>query len=130
MSRDPMDLELATNAVLADSRDTAEMLQLLARQLSGVLGPRVEIRTEGGRFRKSDRVRSLVVRMGAEEFVATVERGGVETTIGHDSAGIRIRTEKVAAGDWLARLLGALRVEAETNQAARAAIEGLVLGSD
>jgi hypothetical protein len=68
------------------------------------------------------------VRIGDEEFLAEVNRGLVSTSVGHDSGGIRIRTERVATDEWLNRLLQALQREAESNQASRMAIENLVMG--
>lgn len=126
---DPMDLELATTAILADAHDTRQLLKLLARQLAGALGERVTVEREG-RFKKTDEIKSLTVAVGTEDFIATSDKRGVETAIAHSSAGIRIRTEKVAPGAWLRRLLDELSKEAETNQAARLAIEGLVMGNE
>ncbi|MDE3202828.1 MAG: hypothetical protein KGQ66_01240 [Acidobacteriota bacterium] len=128
MSGDPMDLELATTALLADTHDLRNLLKMLARQLSGALGDRVRVEREGGRFRRSEEVRSLKVRIGGDEFAAEVRDAAVETTVGHESGGIRIRTEKVPADAWLARLLAELRKEAESNQAARLAMENLLMG--
>lgn len=128
MSGDPLDLELATTALLADSHDMRNLLKLLARQLAGALGERVEVRRDGGLLRRSEEVRSLSVRIGDDEFVAEVAKGQVATSISHESGGIRIRTEKVAADQWLTRLLRQLQGEAETNQASRMAIENLVMG--
>lgn len=125
-----MDLELATSAILADAHDTKELLRLLARQLAGTLGERVKVERAGGRLRRSEEVKTLSVAVGSEEFLANVERGGVETSIAHSSGGIRIRSDKVTADLWLARLLEELRKEAATNQAARMAIEGLVMGNE
>jgi hypothetical protein len=130
MSGDPMDLELASTAILADAHDTRELLKLLARQLAGTLGERVRVQREGGLLHRSDEVKNLVVTIDNEEFTATADRARVETSICHSSGGIRIRSEKVAADVWLTRLLEALRKEATTNQSARMAIEGLVMGSE
>ncbi len=128
MSGDPMDLELATTALLADTHDLRNLLEMLARQLSGALGDRVRVERAGGRFRRSEEVRSLKVRIGGDEFAAEVRGAAVETTVGHESGGIRIRTEKVPADAWLARLLAELRKEAEGSQAARRAMENLLMG--
>lgn len=128
MSGDPLDLELATTALLADTRDLRNLLKLLARQLAGALGDRVEVQREGGLLRRSDEVRSLRVRIGDDQFVAEAAKQQVATTIGHDSGGIRIRTERVTPDQWLSRLLQELQKEAEVNQAARMAIESLVMG--
>ncbi len=123
-----MDLELATTALLADNHDVRTLLKLLARQLAGALGPRVVVEREGGLLKRSEEVKALRVSIGGDEFVAEVTKGQVSTSIGHDSGGIRIRTEKVATDEWLARLLAELQKEAATNQAARLAIENLVMG--
>lgn len=128
MTGDPLDLQLATTALLADSHDVRALLKLLARQLAGALGERVDVQREGGLLRRSDEVRTLKVRIGTDQFVAEVAKGQVATSIGHDSGGIRIRTEKLPADQWLSRLLQELQKEAQTNQASRMAIESLVMG--
>lgn len=128
MSGDPLDLELATTALLADSHDVRNLLKLLARQLAGTLGDRVEVRREGGFLRKSEEVRSLKVHIGDDDFTAQVERGQVTTAVAHYSGGICIRTERVDTDQWLSRLLQELQKEAASNQASRMAIEGLVMG--
>ena len=128
MSGDPLDLELATTAILADNHDVRLLLKMLAGQLASTLGPRVEIEREGGVFKKSDEVKALKVTIGSDEFAAEVRKGVVGTTIGHQSGGIRIRTETVTTEKWLSRLLAALQLEAEGNQESRMAIERIVFG--
>jgi hypothetical protein len=128
MSGDPLDLELATNALLADNHDLRYLLKLLARQLAGSLGERVTVEREGGVFRKSDEVKSLVVRMGGDEYQADTAKHQVSTAIRHYSGGICIRTEKVPTSEWLTRLLQELQKEAASNEAARRAIESIVMG--
>ena len=127
---DPMDLELATTAILADAHDTKELLKLLARQLAGNLGERVTVERAGGLLKRSDEVKHLKVTIGPEEFEASADKSSVETSIAHTSGGIRIRSERCTADVWLNRLLEELRKEAATNQAARMAIEGLVMGNE
>lgn len=124
MSGEPFDLELATAALLSDTHDVQFLLQMLARQLTGSLGDRVKVERDGGLFRRrNESVRSLRVAIGDDEYLAT-EKG---CAIGHDSGGIRIRTENVAMEAWLSRLLGALQEEAGHNQSARLALENLLL---
>ncbi|HET9078333.1 MAG TPA: hypothetical protein VFN68_15465 [Acidimicrobiales bacterium] len=124
MSGDPFDLELATAALLSDSHDVQFLLQLLARQLTGALGDRVTVERDGGLFRRrTTAVRSLRVTVGDDEYLATEQ----VCSVGHDSGGIRIRTEKVSMDEWLSRLLRALQEEATHNQAARMALENLLL---
>ena len=54
--------------------------------------------------------------------------GTVTCMVGHSSGGIRIRREQVDMDQWLRRLLGALQTEAVHSQAARLALENMVIG--
>ncbi len=124
MSGDAFDLELATSALLADTSDVQFLLQMLARQLTGALAGRVTVERDSGLIRRrSERVRSLKVAIGDDEYIASEQT----CQIGHGSGGIRIRTEKVSMSDWLGRLLQALQSEAGSNQSARLALENLLL---
>lgn len=128
MGEDSLDLELATSAVLADNSDTRLLLRMLTNQLSSSLGDRVRVEREGTFFKKSDTVRSLRVTLGAKEYAAEYKAGVVEASIGHNSGGIRIRTDRVGMEEWVRRLLGDLQEEATTNMSSKAALENIVLG--
>ncbi len=82
----------------------------------------------GGRFRKSDDIRSLRITLGDDQFDAEVDGSTLRCTVGHSSGGIRIRSEKVGADEWLARLLAVLKAEAAHSQAVRQALESMVIG--
>ena len=66
--------------------------------------------------------------MGDDQFDAEVDGGTLRCTIGHSSGGIRIRSEKVDMDEWLRRLLTELQAEAANSQAARLALENMVIG--
>lgn len=124
MSGDSFDLELATAALLSDTHDVQFLLQMMARQLGGSLGERVKVERDGGLFkRRSTTVRSVSLAVGDDFYTASESA----CSIGHDSGGIRIRTEKVPMQEWLERLLRALQAEAGHNQSARLALENLLL---
>ena len=124
MSGDAFDLELATAALLSDTHDVRFLLQMLARQLSGSLGDRVRVERRGGLLkRRNGEVESVSLSVGDDVYTASE----AECSIGHDSGGIRIRTERVGMEEWLSRLLGALQVEAGHNQSARMALENLLM---
>ncbi len=124
MSGDAFDLELATAALLSDTHDVRFLLQMLARQLSGSLGDRVTVERRGGLLkRRNGEVESVSLSVGDDVYTASE----AECSIGHDSGGIRIRTERVRMEEWLSRLLGALQVEAGHNQSARMALENLLM---
>src|SRR5579875_323998 len=90
---DRLDLDLATTALLARDEDQPMLLKMLADQLVVSLGERVSVEREGGLFKKSDKVRTIEVAMGADTYRAEVAKGRVQASVGHMSGGIRIRSE-------------------------------------
>ena len=125
---DSFDLELAAAQLRADSSDVGILLKVLVDQLSDALGPRLQVQRAGGRFRKSDEIRSLRIAMEDDQFEAEVDGPTLRCTIGHSSGGIRIRSEKVDMDTWLSRLLAVLQAEADHSQAVRLALENIVIG--
>jgi hypothetical protein len=128
VSGDSLDLELATTAVMADNSDVRMLLKMLARQLVATLGDRVRVQYEGGLFKKSDEIKSMRVTLGPHEYAADYKAGVVEPSIGHNSGGIRIRTDRVGMEEWVRRLLTDLQAEAATKMDSKAALESIVLG--
>ncbi len=128
MADDPFDIDLLASSLEADYSDVRILLRVLAERLSGALGDRLRVERDGGRFRKSSEVRRLSVVLGDDELTASLEDGRLDTSISHRSAGIRIRSERVALADWLRRLLESLREEASYSQATRQALESIVIG--
>jgi hypothetical protein len=128
VSDDAFDMEMATAALLGDNKDVRVLLKLLVKQLSGTLGERLTVERQGGLLRKSEEIKSLRISVGDQDFEAQVSGADVETTVGHSSGGIRIRSERVGMDDWLHRLLAALQAEASHSQAARLALENIVIG--
>ena len=122
------DLELAAASLRADGSDVGILVKVLADQLGDALGPRLEVQRAGGRFRKSDKVRSIRITMAGDQFDAEVDGPTLRCTIGHSSGGIRIRSEKVDVDEWLNRLLTVLKAEAANSQAVRQALESMVIG--
>ena len=127
---DSFDLELAAAQLRAESADVHILLKVLVDQLSEALGPRLQVERAGGRFRKSDEVKSLRISMEDDQFDAQVDGAVLRCTIGHSSGGIRIRSEKVDMDTWLARLLAVLRAEADHSLAVRQALEHIVIGGN
>ena len=125
---DSFDLELAAASLRADGSDVGILVKVLADQLGDALGSRLVVQRAGGRLRKSDKVRSIRITMGGDQFDAEVDGAALQCTIGHSSGGIRIRSEKVGVDEWLARLLAALQAEAANSQAVRLALESMVIG--
>lgn len=128
MEDDSLDLDMLASSLETDYSDVQILLRVLAERLSGALGDRLKVERDGGRFRKSSKVRQLSVTLGDDELMAAVVQGHLECTFAHRSGGIRIRSEKLVLSDWLRRLLESLRAEAAYSQATRQALESIVIG--
>jgi hypothetical protein len=123
-----MDLELAAASLRADGSDVRILVKVLVDQLADALGSRLEVKRAGGRFRKSEEIRSIRIAAGDDQFDAGVDGTMLRCTVGHSSGGIRIRSEQVGVDEWLARLLATLKTEAAHSQAVRQALESMVIG--
>ena len=123
------DLDLLAASLRSDTGDVAVLLRALVSRLSDALGPRLEVERAGGRFRKSDEIRRVTIRLGDDQLDAVVDRGALDCTVSRTSGGIRIRSTRVGFADWVRRLLSALKSEAATSQATRSALESLVIGN-
>jgi hypothetical protein len=123
-----LDLDLLASSLHADDGDVRVLLRVLVTRLSGALGERLAVE-RAGRFRRSEEIRQVSIRLGDDQFDATVDRGSLECTVSRSSGGIRIRSSRVGIDEWLLRLLGALRAEARTTEATRVALESLVIGN-
>ena len=123
-----LELDMAAAALRANSTDGPMMLKVLVGQLGDVLGGRLVVERAGGRFRRSDEIRSVRVSMGDDELRAEVDGPTVRCTVGHSSGGIRIRSAPVTLEEWLKRLLQGLQTEAAHSESARQALERIVIG--
>ncbi len=123
-----LDLDLLASSLHADDGDVRVLLRVLVTRLSGALGERLAVE-RAGRFRKSEDIRQVSILLGDDQFDATVDRGSLECTVSRSSGGIRIRSSRVGTDEWLRRLLGALRSEAQTTESTRVALESLVIGN-
>jgi hypothetical protein len=125
---DAFDLSMAISSLQSNSTDSRMMLKLLVAQLAEVLGGRISVERSGGRFRKSDEIKSVQVVLGDDTLRADVDGATVRCSIGHASGGIRIRSEQVGMDAWLTRLLTILHNEASHSEQTRLALENIVIG--
>ncbi|MHB1927967.1 MAG: hypothetical protein ACYDEN_04625 [Acidimicrobiales bacterium] len=126
---DQPDMAVAVAAVLANNSDVKMLLRVLGTTLQDSLGSRVEVRHPGGMLhRKSEEVEAIVVHLAQDDYEANLEGHAVRCVVGRSSGGIRIRNEQLPVEEWLRRLLEALQQEAAGNQAARQALENIVVG--
>jgi hypothetical protein len=125
---DSYDFTLAAATLRSNSSDVHILLKALCDELTDTLGERLKIQRGPGRFRRSEAISSVQITMANDSFDAVVEGSSLRCTIGHVSGGIRIRNETVDMGAWIVRLLQALQAEATHSDAARRALENIVIG--
>ncbi len=130
LTDDSFDLNLAAATLRSNSADVHILLKALSSALSPTLGERLQTEHAGGRFHKSDAVVRLLITMGNESFESAIEGTELHCRISHSSGGIRIRSESVGVDEWIARLLGALQLEAAHSESARQALEHIVIGGN
>ncbi len=124
------DLDLAVASLASNSTDVRIMMKLLVAELASSLGGRLTVERRGGLLRRSEEIQTVQVNLGNDVLRAEVDGDSVRCTIGHSSAGIRIRSEQVDMAVWLKRLLGALEAEAAQSEATRQALEKIMIGGD
>lgn len=110
--------------------DIDRFLQVLAHKLSAALpAGAVTVKRAGRPWQPEPRpVARLEVNLPAGRWVGEKSGGGVQWEVAKVVRGITLKRETVSIRIWLARLLAALREAAEANEAARRALEQLLLG--
>ena len=122
------DLDVAIASLIANSDDVRVLLKVMVKQLGAALGDRLSVERKGGVLHRSDELRSVEVAIGDDTYRGEVHGTGLACSVVHSSGGIRIRSEKVEADEWLRRLLGSLQAEAAHSLATRQALEQIVIG--
>ena len=75
---DSFDLDMAAASLRADNSDVHILLKVLVDQLKDTLGTRLRVEQAGGRFRKSDAIKSVQITMGSDHFEASL--AGLDVT--------------------------------------------------
>lgn len=125
---DSYDLTMAAATLRSNTSDVRALLGALCDELTDAVGERLKVQRGSGRFHKSDAISAVQIDMGNESFDAVLDGSTVRCSIARVSGGIRIRNESVAMDAWIVRLLGALETEASHSDAARQALEHIVIG--
>jgi hypothetical protein len=125
---DPLDLDMLAATLRADAGDGDTFFEVLAAKLADALGDRVELRREGGRFRKEKRVSGITVDFAPAGPTLDAERQKTAYVcrIRRCVRGIVVSNADVSLAEWVDALVKNLSDEAERSEAARAALEGLV----
>jgi hypothetical protein len=123
-----MDFDMAAAALQADAADGDTFFEVLAGKLEGALGDRVQLRREGGRFKKVRRVEAITVDFSpaGPTLEAARSGSGYECRVRRAVRGIVVSSAEVPLAEWLDGLVRNLAEEAKRSEAARNALQGLV----
>ena len=122
------DLELAAAPLRADGSDVHILVKVLVDQLSDALGPRLKVERAGGRFRKSEEIKSLTITMEDDQFDAVVD--GTHPPLHHRPlVGGHPHPQREGRHGHLAQPPAAvLQGRGRHSQAVRLALENMVIG--
>jgi hypothetical protein len=125
---DGLDFDMLAASLRADAADGDTFFEVLAGKLSGALGERVQLRREGGMFKKARRVEAVTVDFAPSGpvFEATKSAKGFECRVRRAVRGIVVSNTEVSLAEWLDSLVQNLAEEAKRSEQARNALEGLI----
>lgn len=122
----PLDLELLTASLRADTSDNDTFFEVLAAKLSSALGDRVALQRGGGLLKRNGPVRSISVDLGESVLTASKDKGRISCQARRSVRGIVLRTEELDFDQWLTTLAQTLAEEAKHSAATRAALQSLL----
>jgi hypothetical protein len=128
-SSDVVDLDQLSAVIRADATDTDSFFRVLATKLADALGERVQIRREGGMFKRDKAAVGISVDLanGAGVVLEANRKGnGIECTVSRPVRGIVISSKPVSLAEWLDSLAQALAKEAQQSEQTWAALHGLL----
>ncbi|MGH9069171.1 MAG: hypothetical protein ACRD0J_17040 [Acidimicrobiales bacterium] len=126
LTPEPLDLDMLTASLRADSSDNETFFEVLGAKLSSALGPRVSLERAGGFMRRGGAVRSISVDLGEVTMAASRDKGRITCQARRSVRGIVLRTEELDFDTWLLTLAQALTEEARHSAATRAALQSLL----
>jgi hypothetical protein len=128
-SPDLVDLDQLSAVIRADATDTDSFFRVLATKLADALGERVQIRREGGMFKRDKAAVGILVDLsnGAGVVLEANRKGnGIECTVSRPVRGIVISSKPVSLAEWLDTLARSLAQEAQQSEQTWAALHGLL----
>jgi hypothetical protein len=126
---DNLEFDQLSAAIRADASDTDSFFRVLASKLADALGDRVQIRREGGLFKRDRPAVGIRVDLSTGAGVvldATRKGSGIECTVSRPVRGIVVSSKPVTLPEWLDSLARALAAEAQQSEQTWAALHGLL----
>jgi hypothetical protein len=122
-----VDLHLLSASLRADASDLGTFVESLAARLEDALPGRVRVYRWRGRMFGPKQVRKITLDAGDRRLELQYQDGTLETSCSRLSGGIVLKTDRLDTDAWLAALTEALAAEAQRSEAARKALERLLI---
>jgi hypothetical protein len=131
---EPLDLDMVSAALRADSADVAVYARVLTQSLGEALPPdcvTVERKQSmGDRMRgRPGEISRVAVQLGDQQLTLTVQGGRPVAEICRAVRGVILSRQTVPLAEWTTTLAGLLVTHAEQNAQAAQALRRLVLGT-
>jgi len=123
---DPLTFDLLAASIRADAADLGLFLDILATKLEGALPDMVDVRREGGLFRRSRPVQSLTVGIGDHRYELHRHGHRLHASVALRARGITLRTDEKPLDEWIDVLSRDLADHARASSDARAALSRLL----
>jgi hypothetical protein len=123
---DRLTFDLLAASIRADAADLGLFLDVLAGKLEAALPGMVEVRRDGGLFRRSHPVKALSVSVGEHRY--DLHRHGhlLHASVALRARGITLRTDEKPLDEWIDDLSRDLADHAQASSDARAAMIRLI----
>jgi hypothetical protein len=123
---DSLTFDLLAASIRADAADLGLFLDVLATKFEAALPDMVEIRREGGLFRRQRPVHAVAVTIGDHRYELHRQGHRLRAQIALRARGITLRTDEKALDEWIDVLSRDLAVHARASSATRAALSRLL----
>jgi hypothetical protein len=124
---DPVDLDLLTASLRADTTDLQAFVEVLAVKLEDVLPGRVRVDRRRAGLRGPKDVRRIAIDTAERRLELLSDGRSIETRCARLSGGIVLKTELLDIDAWLAAVSEALAAEAGRSEKTRQALERLLI---
>jgi hypothetical protein len=123
---DRLTFDLLAASIRADAADLGLFLDVVATKFESALPGVVEVRREGGLFRRRHPVQSLVVSLGDHRYELRRHGHRLRATIALRAHGVTLRTDERPLDMWIDLLSRELADHAGASSDARAALIRLI----
>lgn len=124
-----LDLDLLSASIRADAADTDSFFGVLASKLADALGDKVQIKREGGMFKRDRAAIGITVDLASGAGVvleATRKGSSIECMVNRPVRGIVVSSKPVSLAEWIDGLTRGLADEARHSEQTWKALHGML----